>query len=790
MVLKRGAYLLLLAALLLTLLPGPVQADVAGTVALAQVIFDGPLDALGLPVMAHWQSAAGSEVVLVIAPLAELESAGVPFRVLDADAQPGAYYLAHRRPERMGALQPGMFDIGRVLWVDGSRLLVRATQAQAERLIPLGFELQWLGDQPLVLTAPRAAPTAALAHDESLVGEILAQVTERTLRNSVSGLSGETSVIVGGAPYTITTRFTNSGTSIAKATQYTYEQFAALGLGVGYHYWTRSGYSNRNVIGVITGTTQPQEIVLITAHLDSVSNRDTPSNNPAPGADDNASGSAAVLLAADILSRYYLDRTVRFVLFTGEEQGLLGSYEYANMAANAGDNIVAVYNMDMLAWDAIGGPDLDLFTRTTSNPGYAGDIAIANTFVSIVNTYNLSLTPNIRRTGMGSSDHYPFWVRGFPAILAIEDYTGGDFNTHYHRSTDRLQHFNMPYYVNFVKASMGTAARLAGVTRRYPFTVTTKAEPATVLTEETLTYTVTLTNTALAPTTGMVVSAALPAGTSFLGASAGGVLEGDKVYWRDHTLTPGATATLTYQVQVGCVPSGTLLVGGATHATASGWPIAVSGAPAITTVTALLPEAAFDLTQPVIRAYPALFSNASSHAAIYLWDFGDGVTSTLAAPTHTYTTTGAFTATLTASNACFTDVASRQVMVDDYAVALTLVSAEGAIAPGAAITYTLRLTNTGTLSDSFALQASDNGWLTTLSTSNVGPLSPGAGAVFSATVTAPPDATPGSTHLVTVTATSMADPRPLPASATAQLRALALRVLYLPLLLLEFGGAP
>lgn len=790
MVLKRGAYLLLLAALLLALLPGPAQADVAGGLALAQVIFDGPLEALALPVMAHWQSAAGPEVALVIAPLAELESARIPFRVLDAEARPGAYYLAHRRPERAGALQPGMFDIGRVLWVDGSRLLVRATQAQAERLIPLGFELQWLGDQPLVLTTPRAAPTATLAHDESLVGEILAQVTERTLRNSVSGLSGETAVTVGGAPYTLTTRFTNSGTPIAKATQYAYEQLAALGLGVGYHYWTRSGYSNRNVIGVITGTTQANEIVLIVAHLDSVSNRDTPSNNPAPGADDNASGSAAVLLAADILSRYYLDRTVRFVLFTGEEQGLLGSYEYANLVANAGDNIVAVYNMDMLAWDALGGPDLDLFTRTTSNPGYPGDIAIANTFVSIVNTYALPLTPNIRRTGMGSSDHYPFWVRGFPAILAIEDYTGGDFNTHYHRSTDRLQYFNMPYYTNFVKASIGTAARLAGVTRRYPFALRTTVKPEISLTEGVLTYTVWLTNTALAPTTGMVVSAALPAGTSFLGASADGVVEGDQVVWREHTLAPGTTLSLTYQVQVGCVPSGTLLVGGATRATAAGWPVAASGAPVTTTVTARLPQAAFDLTVPVIRAQPTAFSNASVEATTYLWNFGDGVTSTLTAPTHTYAMTGMFTPTLTASNACFADMASRQVTVHDYAVDLALISTEGAVIPGGTITYTLQLTNTGTLSDSFALEIFENGWMASLSSIEIGPLAPGAGTQFFATVTAPPQAVPGSMHLVTVRATSLGDPRTPPARATVQVCTLALRVIYLPLLLSEVGGAP
>ena len=72
------------------------------------------------------------------------------------------------------------------------------------------------------------------------------------------------------------------------------------------------------------------------------------------GADDNASGSTGVMVAAEILSQYEFERTIRYVFFTGEEQGLYGSREYADLVAGAGDNIVAVYNMDMIAWNADG----------------------------------------------------------------------------------------------------------------------------------------------------------------------------------------------------------------------------------------------------------------------------------------------------------------------------------------------------------------------------------------------------------------------------------------------------
>lgn len=91
----------------------------------------------------------------------------------------------------------------------------------------------------------------------------------------------------------------------------------------------------RNVVGIQPGEGRPGEIVVVCAHLD-----DMPEAGPAPGADDNASGSAAVLEAARILSQYRFDRTLHFVLFTGEEQGLLGSRHYVTDAQAGGSNIV------------------------------------------------------------------------------------------------------------------------------------------------------------------------------------------------------------------------------------------------------------------------------------------------------------------------------------------------------------------------------------------------------------------------------------------------------------------
>ena len=292
---------------------------------------------------------------------------------------------------------------------------------------------------------------------QAVVSAMIEQVQSSQVYNYDAQLSGAVPALIGGVPYTITTRNTGSGVPLQQATQFVFEHLQRQGLAVSYHNWTNCSRSNRNVIGVLTGTLTPNEIVLITAHLD-----DMPASGLAPGADDNASGSVGVMLAAEIMSRYRFERTLRFVFFTGEEQGLCGSEVYADAVAASGDNIVAVYNMDMIAYDATGDPTLRLHTRTTSNSGYAADLAIAGIFTNVVNAYGMSgvLTPLITADGENRSDHSSFWDQGYAAILAIED-DYSDFNDYYHTVNDNLSHINLTYFTNFVKASVGTAAHLA-----------------------------------------------------------------------------------------------------------------------------------------------------------------------------------------------------------------------------------------------------------------------------------------------------------------------------------------
>ena len=91
---------------------------------------------------------------------------------------------------------------------------------------------------------------------------------------------------------------------------------------VRYAHWNNGGYSSDNVEATINGTNESSdEIYIICGHYDTVS--------AGPGADDDTSGTCAVLMAALIMSQYQFDHTIKFVTFSGEEQGLLGSAVYA-----------------------------------------------------------------------------------------------------------------------------------------------------------------------------------------------------------------------------------------------------------------------------------------------------------------------------------------------------------------------------------------------------------------------------------------------------------------------------
>lgn len=453
---RRAYFLILFFALLLS--PKPAQALQTGEAKALLRVFTPTsetlthFEATGFPVFARLDGDHPSLLTgLSPAEFPVLDKAGLRYTVLDTPLAGQGYYFVTVMPHQA---TPVWANYGLTLLHDDADQLMRMTPAQAEALAQTGVKLRalTLTPKPLTTARPRAVTFPSVVDPDPTIQTIIDQVTLANIQNYTGGLSGVWPVTIGGSPYTIATRNTNTGTPIQKATQYVGEHLTALGLDVTYHQW--SGATYPNVIGELPGQVNPNDIYIIGAHLD-----DMPSGALAPGADDNGSGSVATLLAADLLTQYNWGCTVRFAFWTGEEQGLLGSDAYAQQAYNAGENILGYLNMDMIAWNTAGSnPDIDLHAKST----LPATVSLAQLYADVVNAYNLDLVPEIITSGTGASDHASFWDYGFTAILAIEDYYGtGDFNPNYHTTADNMA--NIPdwaYYTDFVKASLATFAHM------------------------------------------------------------------------------------------------------------------------------------------------------------------------------------------------------------------------------------------------------------------------------------------------------------------------------------------
>jgi hypothetical protein len=379
--------------------------------------------------------------------LSTLQSLGLEYRIVEEDVRGHTYYLAYQVPDRP---VPRWQDYGKLLLDDGVQVLLRMNETKADHLAALGFEIQKLFMKPIVLMPEDSSDRfPSFIDPDPTIQSMMDQVISTTVYQYDGNLSGEWPVIVGGQPYTIVSRNTDSGEPIEKATEYVAEHMGNLGLDIEYHTWNAS--RPPNVIGEMTGETHPSDIFLITAHLD-----DMPSGAIAPGADDNASGSTAVMIASDIFSHFQWGCTLRFAFFTGEEQGLLGSNAYAQRSSTAGENIVGVLNLDMLGWNTPGSSRTIDLGAESSVPG---SVAIANLFSDVIDAYSIDLIPQISTSGTCCSDHVPFLNNGYAAILGIEDWS--DHTPYYHTTNDLLDSLNLDYFTDFVRASIGTFAHMA-----------------------------------------------------------------------------------------------------------------------------------------------------------------------------------------------------------------------------------------------------------------------------------------------------------------------------------------
>ena len=259
--------------------------------------------------------------------------------------------------------------------------------------------------------------------------------------------------------------------ALETAAGYIEETLRDMGYPVAAQAYAAEGKVVRNLEAEITGTLWPDEVVLIGAHYDTVQG--------SPGANDNASGVAALLEIARRLAGKRPARTVRFVAFVNEEPPLfysqeMGSRVYARRARERGDNIVA-----MLALETIGYYDDTRGSQHYPLPLYSLFYPDTGDYIAFIG--NLSSRTLVRQSlasfrrhtafpsegiaapgwlgGVHWSDHWSFWQEGYPALMVTD--TALFRYPHYHAGSDTPDKIDYPRLARVVAGLARVTADLA-----------------------------------------------------------------------------------------------------------------------------------------------------------------------------------------------------------------------------------------------------------------------------------------------------------------------------------------
>jgi Zn-dependent M28 family amino/carboxypeptidase len=283
--------------------------------------------------------------------------------------------------------------------------------------------------------------------------EILEQISPERLQNTVKKTAG------------VRHGWENFD-ALAKTAQFIEDSLLSLNLAVENQEVLFHGRTYRNIIATKEGIHHDKDWILLGAHYDAAWG--------SPGADDNASGVAVLIEAAQILFNQKLDRTVQFVAFTLEEPQpqtihfLIGSAAFANEAKRLHRRYEAVLILESVGYtdDAEGSQIVPLFVRKSvpSKGNFLGVIAnrrsktVMDMFEKTANTCVPELSVISYKVPLSGrfipetrfSDHASFWDQGYPALMLTD--TAMFRNPHYHTYHDRYETLDFNFMVNVTKA--------------------------------------------------------------------------------------------------------------------------------------------------------------------------------------------------------------------------------------------------------------------------------------------------------------------------------------------------
>jgi len=374
------------------------------------------------------------------------------------------------------------------------------------------------GEDPRLVAIAHAVPASAM---ETTIRKLVSFGTRHTLSDTVSATRG-----VGAARRWIHGELSAISSACGGCLDVSYQRGL---LEAGVNQRIPRAVELVNVVAIQRGTRYPDRYVLITGHYDSRASGSNDATSDAPGANDDGSGTAAVIETARVLSRYRFDKTILYGALVGEEQGLLGGQQLAAYAKEQSWTIEGVLNNDIIGnTEGIGGHADNLTFRIFSEPVSAtetegerrmrrvigGEVdGISRQLARHVHRIATLVQPTMRpklvyrldRFGRGG-DHRAFNDLGFAAVRLTEAYEN------YNRQHQNLRTENGIAYGDVAdEVDFPYAARIAGINAA-ALAALASAPP---------------------PPSGVRIRGAVSGSTQVSWTAPDGPVAGFRIYWRD-----------------------------------------------------------------------------------------------------------------------------------------------------------------------------------------------------------------------------------------------------------------
>jgi hypothetical protein len=287
----------------------------------------------------------------------------------------------------------------------------------------------------------------SVSAQEAMCQDAITHVSQDSLVNFIKEVTGRKQVMISGQLQTIESRYAfHPGNDLAAT--YLKEKCESYGFRIEDIPYSNTG---RNIVAYKKGTVLDKQAYILCAHYDCVGS----STVPFQGADDNASGVAALLEAARVLHSVSFPYTIVLAFWDEEEIGLVGSKAFAPDGPVGYWDVKGVINLDMIGWD---GNNDSLAMIHTMPVGNSTDLALK--MAELNRKYGTALNTVIKNPGEKNTDQQSFWLAGATAIGLTEDYDH-DFNPNWHAWSDSLERMHLPYFTNVSRLAIAAICDLA-----------------------------------------------------------------------------------------------------------------------------------------------------------------------------------------------------------------------------------------------------------------------------------------------------------------------------------------